>query len=112
MRKKVFNNIEEVKSEREANTPFIFNMVSALDALDKTAPKVNNSSVTGLSKFLLDIFNERPNTDIAVNQLVSAITTGGMKVTNKQVADRCWLLAKQGKLSKGSSKGTYRLVKE
>lgn len=101
----------EVRQLREENMPKVFNMVAALEAIENTKPRVAKSGAIGdFSQKLMDIFTAKAGEDIAINQIVAAFKAGGEEVTSKQIADRCWLLAKRGKLVKGANKGTYRLA--
>lgn len=103
----VKKSIAEVRALREANTPIMFNMVAALEAIENTAPKVSHSSSLGdFSKELVDLFKQAGK-QLALNQVVAAFKAAGKEITPKMAADRCWLLAKRGILEKGSEKGTY-----
>jgi hypothetical protein len=100
-------SLQEVKQLREANKPVLFNMAVALDVVKTTAPKTKGTGV--LSTFSTDLINlfKEAGTQLAVNQVVAAFKANDIEVTSKQVADRCWLLAKKGILVKGDAKGTY-----
>lgn len=100
----------EVKELREANLPKVFNMVAALEAVENTTPRVSKSGALGdFSADLIALFKEAGK-PLAINQIVAAFKAGGKEVTSKQVADRCWLLAKRGTLKKGDAKGLYEIA--
>lgn len=107
----VVKNLNEIQAVRDQNVAFVFNMIAAMEAVEKTEPKVRKSgALNGLSKGILDVCTGAGRA-LATNQILAALLAGGMQVTSKQVCDRCWLLAKQGKLKKCETKGMYEIVK-
>ena len=102
--------VEEVRKAREENIPVVFNMIAALKAIEDTPVKVVKSGALGdFSKDIMELFKQA-GTPLALNQVRAALIAGGKEVTAKQVADRCWLLAKRGQLKKGADKGVYELA--
>lgn len=98
-------NIVDVRKVREENTPALFNMAMAMQAIKDTPAKVSKGTNSDLTKNIMALFDNTPT--LACNQVKAALCAGGMEVTSKQVADRLWLMAKQGKLAKGETKGVY-----
>lgn len=104
--------VEEVNAIREQNIPFVFNMLAALEAVEKTEARVHKSgALSGLSKNIIEICRGAGK-PLATNQILAALVAGGMTVTSKQVCDKCWLLAKSGKLIKCEEKGMYKIASD
>lgn len=108
--------VEEVKKLREENAPRVFNMMLALEAIEKTKPIVSRAGKSGaFTTTLVDMFKE-VGKPLAINQIIAAFKANGQDVTNKQVADKCWLLSDANKknkspiLKKGIDKGSYELI--
>lgn len=105
-------SLSQVQAIREQNVPFVFNMIAALEAVEKTEPKVRKSgALSGLSKNILEVC-KGAGKPLATNQILTALLAGGMTVTSKQVCDKCWLLAKSGKLVKCEEKGMYKIAEK
>lgn len=106
--KKKSLTVQECAERREKNSPVLFNLEIALEAVNNTPAKVSNRQ-SDFSGHIMELFMAKK--ELSCNQVVAAFHANGMTdVTAKKVADRLWLLAKQGKLVKGELKGVYKLA--
>lgn len=102
-------SLAEVKQIREKNVPVLFNLEIACSAAKTTTPKVSSRGCSDFSSQILEMFGKMKT--LTVNQIVAGFHACGMtEVTTKKVADRLWLLAKQGKLAKTDLRGQYKLA--
>lgn len=101
-------SLNEVKQRREKNIPVLFNLEIACSAAKTTTPKVTSRGCSDFSSQIMEMFGKMKT--LTVNQVVAGFNACGIEVTSKKVADRLWLLAKQGKLVKGEMKGQYKLA--
>lgn len=110
MSKKTLNSVEEVRAERKAGFKFVFNMEAAEIAVSKTPLKKGGEVSSELSKGILEIFTNMKK-ELSCAQIVAVLKSGGLEVTSKQVCDKCWYLAKKGKIVT-VGKGVYGPVAE
>ena len=106
---KSFKSTKEVQSAREQGKAFVFNMVTALSAVQTTPAHTRSGATSALRENILAIYNE-VKTPLAVNQVLAGLKAGGMEVTSKQVSDKLWGMAKSGVLKKSEAKGVYELA--
>lgn len=106
---KVFKNADEVKQAREEGSAKVFNMVMALKAVQTTPAHTTPRAGGELRENIEALFKEA-GTPLAANQVTAALKAGGMDITPKKVSDKLWLMAKNGVLKKGESKGMYELA--
>ena len=102
--------LNEVREARKQNTPAIFNMEAAKQALATTPARVRKSGALGdISNAILDCLAEAGQ-PLAVNQITAMLNAGGIEVTAKKVSDTVWGLAKKQRCAKGETRGMYVAV--